>query len=195
MSVDRPISLETAIARQGSRMAETGGQASGQQPNDADRRAFEQALAQPDQSASSEEMTRSGPFSLLGDTPVRETLSGETAAGEISLLLSETAQRLFVGNGNTSSRQVRVELGDDVLPGVSVAVYEEEGRVVAHFICTVERSRERLEASALSMAGELAERLNRAVRVCVSADDVEDPCTRQVDAEPQAPNQDKRNAP
>lgn len=196
MSVDRRISLETSIARQERPMAETGGQAPGHQPSDADRHAFEHALAQTDAAAASEQTQHAGPFSLLsGVTAVRETVSSDAAAREVSLLLGETAQRLFVGDGQSSSRQVRVELGDDVLPGVSVAVFEEEGRVVAHFICALERSRQRLEAGAAQMAMELAEHLSRAVSVRVSTDDPEDPCTHQADAEPQVSNQDKRNAP
>ncbi len=175
-------------------MADPSEQAPDRQADDADRHAFEHALARPDADKPSEEKERLGPFSLLNATTVRETMVNDTAAREISSLLSETAEHLFVGDGQSSPRQVRVELGDDVLPGVTVAIFEEEGRVVAHFSCAVERSRERLERGAVQMADELAQRLKRPVRVRVSTDDPEDPCSRQVDAEPQVANQDKRNA-
>ena len=75
-----------------------------------------------------------------------------------------------------------MELKDDVLPGVSVSVYEDEGRVVADFVCANERSRERACAMAPELAAQLAQRLDRPTRVRVSTDDPEDPRLAETEA-------------
>jgi len=71
---------------------------------------------------------------------------------------------------------VRLDLKAEVLPGVTLSVYEEEGRLVAAFTCASEASRETLNRCAQSLADELAQSLARAVLVRVSTDDPEDPC-------------------
>jgi hypothetical protein len=82
---------------------------------------------------------------------------------------------------------VRVELKDEVLPGVTVCVYEDQGLLVAAFVCASEPSREKLCACAAALAGELASSLNRAVLVRVGTDDPEDPCPFEAAADPAAP--------
>ena len=96
--------------------------------------------------------------------------------------LGETAGQLLVADGSQGRREVRVELKDDVLPGVSVSVYEDEGRVVADFVCANERSRERACAMAPELAAQLAQRLDRPTRVRVSTDDPEDPRLAETEA-------------
>jgi len=71
---------------------------------------------------------------------------------------------------------VRLDLKAEVLPGVTVSVYEEDGRLVAAFACASEASRETLNRCAPVLAQELAQSLARAVLVRVSTDDPEDPC-------------------
>jgi hypothetical protein len=110
----------------------------------------------------------------------------EQAAGEREVEvrgLARRAERLEqLAEPGGGRRQVRVDLKDDVLPGVSVSVYDEEGRCVAEFVCANARSRERLCAMAPELAAQLADSLGRPARVRVSADDPEDPCLAETDA-------------
>ncbi len=183
MSIDRRIGLDTAIA-QGSGLAQSDGHATGRQASDADRRAFEQALAQ-GQDADAQEPAppvAATPFSLFGSAAgaVAPPAGGPSQA--LAEALQGSAEQLLVADGSQGRRQVRVELKDDMLPGVSVSVYEEAGRVVADFICANEASRERLAAMARPLAEQLAGSLGRDTRVRVSADDPEDPCLAETDA-------------
>ena len=107
-------------------------------------------------------------------------ISGDAALAQA---LQGSAEQLLVADGSQGRRQVRVELKDEVLPGVSVSVYEAEGRVVADFTCASETSRERLASLARPLAGQLAESLGRPTRVRVATDDPEDPCLTETDAD------------
>ena len=107
-----------------------------------------------------------------------------SAGGEVAAFLSrdlaEAADRLLVGDGSSGRREVRFELKSDVLPGVTVSVYQEAGCVVAAFACASEASREKLCAAAPGLAAELAQSLGRACLVRVTTDDPEDPCLFEV---------------
>lgn len=85
-------------------------------------------------------------------------------------------ERLMVddGAGHSGGKQVRMELKSDVLPGVSIAIEEAEGRLQVRFICSVESSRLRLVAAAPLHAQTLAERLQRPVLLQVQTDDADD---------------------
>lgn len=183
MSIDRRIGLDTAIT-QGSGLAQSDGQAAGRQASDADRRAFEQALAQGQDGDAQESALPAvaTPFSLFGAAAAAALPPTDTPPGALAEALLGSAEQLLVADGSQGRRQVRVELKDDVLPGVSVSVYEEAGRVVADFICANEGSRERLTAMARPLAEQLADSLGRDARVRVSADDPEDPCLAETDA-------------
>ena len=184
MSIDRRIGLETAISQGTWTTANSDGQTAGRQASDADRQAFEQAMSQGDVDAApaSEPPAASSPFSLFG-AGARAPAPGDDGQSEaLAQALSETAEQLLVADGSQGRRQVRVELKDDVLPGVSVSVYEEEGRTVADFTCANERSRERLCEMAPDLAAQLAESLDRPTRVRVGTDDPEDPCLAETDA-------------
>ncbi len=182
MSIDRRIGLDTAIA-QGSGLAHSDGQAAGRQASDADRRAFEQALAQGqnDDGRAPAPPAAATPFSLFGAAAAAAPPADPPSQALAEALLG-SAEQLLVADGSQGRRQVRVELKDDVLPGVSVSVYEEESRVVADFLCANEASRERLMAMARPLAEQLADSLGRDARVRVSADDPEDPCLAETDA-------------
>jgi len=183
MSIDRRIGLETAIP-QGTGLAQSDGQAPGRHASDADRRAFEQALAQdPDADGKPPAAPAAAtPFSLFGAGASAASVPAEAPASALADALLGSAEQLLVADGSQGRRQVRVELKDDVLPGVSVSVYEEEGRVVADFVCANEASRERLNAMARPLAEQLADSLARPARVRVSADDPEYPCLAETDA-------------
>ncbi|MFJ3463694.1 hypothetical protein [Achromobacter spanius] len=182
MSIDRRIGLETAISQGTRNTAHSHGQAAGRQASDADRQAFEQAMSQGDADAPPAPPASASPFSLFGAGAGAAAVGAEGASPALAQALSETATQLLVADGSQGRRQVRVALNDDVLPGVSVSVYEDEGRVVADFVCANERSRERACAMAPELAAQLAQSLDRPTRVRVSTDDPEDPRLAQTDA-------------
>jgi hypothetical protein len=185
MSIDRRIGLETAVPQNTGSLAQPDGHAAGRQASDADRQAFEQAMSGGDPDPKSEAPGTPSPFSLFG--PARSAAPGPQRegawnAGELAVALSESAGQLMVTDGSQGRRQVRVELKDDVLPGVAVSVYEDGGRIVADFVCANERSRELLCGMAPELAAQLAASLGQPTRVRVSTDDPEDPCLVETDA-------------
>lgn len=185
MNMDRRIGLETAIPQGAGTLANSDGQTAGRQASDADRQAFEQAMSQGDADAAPpapQTPAASTPFSLFGAGARAVPADGDGQAGALAQALSDSAEQLLVADGSQGRRQVRVELKDDVLPGVSVSVYEDAGRTVADFTCASERSRERLCAMAPELAAQLADSLDKPTRVRVSTDDPEDPCLVETDA-------------
>lgn len=182
MSIDRRIGLETAISQGTRNAAHSDGQAAGRQASDADRQAFEQAMSQGDADTPPAPAAAASPFSLFGAGAAAAAAGADGATDALVQALGETAGQLLVADGSQGRRQVRVELKDDVLPGVSVSVYEDEGRVVADFVCANERSRERACAMAPELAAQLAQSLDRPTRVRVSTDDPEDPRLAETEA-------------
>ena len=119
------------------------------------------------------------PLSLFGSWSNSASASAPTAASTFEPALGEALlERLMVdeGNGQGGGKQVRMELKSDVLPGVTIAIQEAEGRLQVDFICRVESSRLRLNAAAPAQAQTLAERLQRPVLLRVQTDDVDDLC-------------------
>lgn len=182
MSIDRRIGLDTAIA-QGSGLAQSDAQASGRQASDADKRAFEQAMARGGDEPTAAPPVMPTPFSLFGAVRAGAPAPAEAPSPALARALLGSAEQLLVADGSQGRRQVRVELKSDVLPGVSVSVYEDGGRVIADFVCANETSRERLAAMARPLAEQLADSLARPTRVRVGTDDPEDPCLAETDAD------------
>jgi hypothetical protein len=102
--------------------------------------------------------------------------------------LSQLASRLLVSDGSSGRRAVQIRLSDEGLAGVVLDVFEDGGRVVAQFVCTLEPARERLARAAGWLASNLAERLQRETLVRVLADDPEDPCPVESTGAPGASN-------
>lgn len=123
-----------------------------------------------------------GLFDLFGPAHRASALPAVTAegphrsAGDWARQMGDSIERLMVDDGQHGSRQVRMQLKDDVLPGVTVAIQECDGRLQVDFVCSVEASRLRLNEEASSHARTLADRLQRDVLVRVQTDDDEDPC-------------------
>ncbi|MEN4920214.1 hypothetical protein ABE485_16200 [Achromobacter spanius] len=184
MSIDRRIGLETAISQGSWNAANSDGQAAGRQASDADRQAFEQAMSQGEADAPPAPPAASSPFALFGAGAPVAAAGAEGQSAALAQALSDTAGQLLVADGSQGRRQVRIELKDDVLPGVSVSVYEDEGRLVADFVCAHEGSRERLCAMAPDLAAQMAASLDRPTRVRVATDDPEDPRLAETDAQP-----------
>jgi hypothetical protein len=97
-------------------------------------------------------------------------------APDLSHQIGSSIERLMVDDGHNGQRQVRMELKDELLPGVTVVIQELDGRLQVDFICSVESSRLRLNEAAPEQARSLAESLRRDVLLRVQTDDDEDPC-------------------
>ena len=125
------------------------------------------------------------PFELLRAPHVPQdpefNISVCQAAADIVL---DIVQQLSVSDDRGARRQVSLVLTEDTLPGVTLSVFEDGGRVVADFSCAVESSRACLQQIADRLAEELAVRLNRTTRICVRTDDPDDPCLYQREGAP-----------
>jgi len=177
---ERRIDLDIGMARSMPDLGQQGAGASRREASDADRQAFEQALARdggPPAESPEPSADTPKPFVLLsGALAPAETQAPVAAPDGLAQALSEAADRMLVGDGSSGRREVRLDLKAEVLPGVTVSVYEEDGRLVAAFACASEASRETLNRCAPVLAQELAQSLARAVLVRVSTDDPEDLC-------------------
>ena len=178
---ERRIDLNLQQAGFGAASLKTGGEGAGAQPRspaDAqDEARFAAALAkEPAQADGAECEPAPRPFALFGNAPASAAPTpAQRSPNPLAQGLGDAVERLMVGEG-TSGEQVRMELKDDVLPGVCVAIEEREGRLQVDFICSVERSRLKLTDALPDMAHTLAERLRRDVLMRVQTDDEEDPC-------------------
>ena len=180
MSVDRRVDLNLSVPDHRGQGSGLAGGAPQQQPDAQARQRFEQALAAPAPSAPTDAPSVPQPFALFGSIAASAP-AADTALGD---RMAEGIERLMVGDGSSGNRQVRMELKDELLPGVSVVVQELEGRVQVDFICANEDSRQRLVAALEANARTLAERLNRPVLLRVQTDDEDDPCLREALAHP-----------
>lgn len=183
MSTERRIDLNVSVPDFGAHQFQTGAESDQQRPSDqpdpAAQERFAKALAgqSPAQQALPERVSPPTPFSLLGGLKVAERDARDThQTAAVSARIGASIERLMVDDGQHGNRQVRMELKDDVLPGVTVAIQELNGRLQVDFICSNEASRLLLNAAAQVQARTLAERLQREVLLCVQTDDVEDAC-------------------
>lgn len=94
---------------------------------------------------------------------------------------------LYVGEGAHGGKQVRLEMKEDALPGVTVVIEEVGGRMQIDFTCSVEASRLRLNEAVPEVAPDVAVRLERDVLMRVQTDDEEDRRLFEVAASPQPP--------
>jgi hypothetical protein len=180
---DRRIGLETSIPQGMPDLSQSGAGSARGEASDTDRQAFERALSQGDDGqqvrAEAEQAAETPrPFGLFGSlaaAPAGQAAAGAAPEG-LAQSLSTAADRLLVGDGGSGRREVRIDLKDEILPGVTVSVYEDEGRLVAAFACASEASREKLCACAQTLAAEMAQSLSRPALVRVTTDDPEDPC-------------------
>ena len=188
---DRRVDLELAIARGMPGLPGSGAGDVRREASDADLHAFEQALAREGKDERQEQPPHrqqqpadapTRPFGLFG-APLSAAPAPAAAPAGLSQALCAAAGRLLVSDGG-GRREVRIDLKNEVLPGVTVSVYEDEGRLVAAFACASEASREKLCACAGALAAELARSLARAALVRVTTDDPEDPCLFEAAAAP-----------
>ena len=183
-TIDRSIRLDVAVPDFGSRMdAEANPGSNTHLPKkSADPQAqqrFEEILNAKPLPAGANNTPAMTPLSLFGSWSNSASASAPTAASTFEPALGEALlERLMVDEGNSQGggKQVRMELKSDVLPGVTIAIQEAEGRLQVDFICRVESSRLRLNAAVPAQAQTLAERLQRPVLLRVQTDDVDDLC-------------------
>lgn len=190
MTLDRSIRLETSVRDLGARAGEGFVPDKGRQgePDAQARDQFQQALEARSPAAHEPSPQPSSPlaapFGLLADVAVRQPPDEADPGLAWRRQLTETVARLYVGEGRAGGKQVRMDLDEDVLPGVSVAIEQVEGRLQVDFICRVEASRLKLVGAAPRQAPELAQRLDRPVLLRIQTDDEEDPCLLEVAAAP-----------
>lgn len=183
-TIDRSIRLDVGVPDFASRMdAEANPGSNTNLPKkSADPQAqqrFEEALNEKPPPAGSSKSPAITPLSLFGSWSASAPASTPAAAPSLEPALSEALlERLMVdeGNGQGGGKQVRMELKNDALPGVTIAIQEAEGRLQVDFICSVESSRLRLNGAAPGQAQTLAERLQRPVLLRVQTDDLDDLC-------------------
>lgn len=142
---------------------------------------FQQAMAQAPEPApaTAKPATPMGLFAAPLSSPQEEQVRAT-----VSALIAEMVERLMVGDDGAGGKQVRMELKDEPLPGVTVTVNEQEGRLRVEFVCSNETSRLRLNAALPREAPLLAQRLARDVWIRVLTDDEEDPCLFELTAAP-----------
>jgi hypothetical protein len=124
--------------------------------------------------------------SLLKRAPASAaSRASTTAAVKRDLaLLRTTLSGLFVGDGRGGRRQAAMQLAADILPGVTVTVYEDGGAWVADFVCADDDAREQLCAEADPLVREMAEHCARRSGWRVMTDDEEDLRLREFWADP-----------
>lgn len=120
---------------------------------------FQQAMHAPDPAM--QNPLPSGPFALFGASSSPVIQSAQVASESLSYLMQSMVQQLMVTDGSQSFRRVRMELTEDVMPGVVLTLGEEEGAVVAEFTCRLEEAYRRLSQPAQSLASQLAITLGR----------------------------------
>jgi hypothetical protein len=99
------------------------------------------------------------PFALLGaPEPVRQADASE---------IGSAIERLWVGDGASGLREVRVKLGSAMLPGTSVRLYEAAGRLYVDLVVDSDEVGRWLRSRLPALGRDLSERLQRPVRVAV----------------------------
>lgn len=186
MTSDHRIDLNLTMPDFGARGLQSGSGdgAPGRDAPDAEaERRFAAALAAQDVTAMPQApATTPPPFALFRQS-VQSIHRNVDAAlpkqAELAANLGSAVERLMVSDGSSGNRQVRMQLKDDLLPGVGVAIQELEGRLQVDFVCSVERSRQNLGRALPDLANTLAERLGRDVLMRVQTDDEDDPCVQE----------------
>lgn len=169
MSTDRRIGLEIGLSQGGAEWdTRQGGDAERRRDADeADSQAFARALkGADDESLDAARMSAPlTPFGLFGPAPPQAPAAPDAASGlEESLRLA--AGRLLVSDqGGGGRREVRVELDEGFMEGVSVSVFEDGGALAVLFRCASERAQQRVSALAQGLADGLAATLRRLVRI------------------------------
>lgn len=151
-----------------------------QAPDSQDEARFAAALARPaegEANAASLPATPGvpQPFALFSAVPA-PCPQTSSFTSQLTADMSAEVERLMVSDDCAGHRQVRLDLKDDALPGVSIAIQEIEGRLQVDFICRIESARLKLNHALPALAQTLAQRLQRPLLLRVQTDDEDDPC-------------------
>ena len=131
-------------------------------PNQDSQNRFQQAMKATDLAPAaplpgeSAAVSVANPMGLFGGSSAWAESPGVKAG--LMPLLKDSLKGLQVGQ---DARSVRMELSEDLYPGVSVSIFEDAGAWVAEFRCTHASSYEDLSAPAQEMASQLADELRR----------------------------------
>ncbi|MFA5487782.1 MAG: hypothetical protein WC284_01075 [Candidimonas sp.] len=101
--------------------------------------------------------------------------SATSSPRQLGELVDACVHRMLVSDELSGRREVRIDVGEAAFPGLSVRVLEQEGRLVACFVCSSESVRSMMGGMTRDLARHLAGRLNRDVTVQVRSDDDDDP--------------------
>jgi hypothetical protein len=211
MSIDRRIELQLALQQRGDQFKDFGSQARQDQPHPeaqaGAQERFDRAMAGAAAPSRSATPSATDPAALpLADHNARAQADPGAALAFFGLpaariapaagadvgvptalnrQLGEAVEQLLVDDGSGGgNRQIRLQLKDDVLAGVTVVIQECEGRLQVDFICAEEAARLKLNRIAPEHAQLLAQRLAREVLLRVQTDDEEFPCLYEVAASP-----------
>lgn len=183
MSVERSVHLDLSAGSADARTRGQGPPADRRgEPDPRAREEFERLLSGPPKEAHADgsAVVHPGPFALLARHAARAAEARPGGGPELSQALESLASRLMVGEGQGGGKQVRLELGEDVVPGVTVVVEQVQGRLQVDFICSQESTRLALAAHIRDSAGVLATRLGCGVLLRVLSDHPGDPCLAEV---------------
>lgn len=178
MSTDRRIDLEIGLSQGGAGWdARKGGDGERRRDaDDADSQAFARVLkGVADESQEAARMSAPlTPFGLFGAAPPQASAEPQLSS-ELEESLRLAARRLLVSDQDGSGRrEVRVELDEGFMEGVSVSVFEEGGALVVLFRCATQSAQRRVSALAQGLADGLAASLRRLVRISLlDHDDVD----------------------
>lgn len=100
----------------------------------------------------------SHPMGLFGASTLAPTPAAHSALLPLLPLLRDSLRGLQVGQ---DGRRVRLEISEELYPGVSVSVFEDAGAWVAQFVCSQRPPYQELAACAPEMARKLADELGR----------------------------------
>lgn len=105
------------------------------------------------------------PFELLGAVPQAATaavsVGDASPSAALVSLLQDSVNGLLVGEGQEGRREVRITLEESLMPGVSVALYEDAGAWVADVCCSNATSYDTLARAVSDMARQMAQALAR----------------------------------
>ncbi len=111
------------------------------------------------------------PFSLFGAGLFKPAAVAATEGKPLAPArlddVQDSVQKLLVSQGVDGSREVRLELKAEVLPGTELRIAQHDGRLQIEFVVTDPNSLSWLTAQATSLAEKLGNRLNKQIRIRV----------------------------
>lgn len=105
-------------------------------------------------------------------------------AQDVATQLALHIERLAVSHSDDGQRRVRLAVAGDALPDTDIEIGEVGGEMQVMFFCRSADARRLLEPQAHTMAGWLAERLQRPVWLSVGGQQRDEPGRMQVHAQP-----------